>query len=96
MTVKQKRKSIIRGLGYISIIILIFIPVSLYTFCALDKSKSTYTQALQQQKETNKELTENQKIFDGLNSDEALIRYARAHYIFVKDNEKVINIPLDN
>ena len=96
MTIKEKRKSVIRGLCYIGIIVAVIIPVGLYTFFDLDTSRSSYTEALKQQKETNRALAENQKIFNGLNSDEALILYARSHYIFVKDNEKVINIPLDD
>lgn len=96
MTRKQKKASILRGFLYLLTVFLFIVPVSLYTFYNLNNSKSSYTDALKQQKETNNELVENQEIFNGLNSNDALIRYARAHYIFVKDNEKVINLPLEN
>lgn len=96
MNKKRRKQSIIKGWLYLSGVVLIFTPLIIANCIELTGSKQTYSQAIQEKKEIEKELSQQQNVLDSLDSDEALLRYARSRYIFTKDNEKVIEIPSEN
>ena len=65
------------------------------SFFRLQSRRSTLKHLEAQQEELKKEKKELAKEVDQLKDDDYVIRYARDHYIFSADGEKVIVLPED-
>lgn len=95
MNKQAKKKSIYKGTLYL-LCSLFFIIISIYNYHELSINKRSYNLAVKEKEQSNQELSKIQTAFNELDSEEALLNYARSHYIFTKDNEKVVNLPLDD
>jgi len=91
---KNPRFRIVMMAVYVAVILSVVYSLS-SSFVRLKTHQATLRSLTVQEKKLKKEQKELEKEVEQLKDDDYVIRYARDHYIFSAENEKVIILPSD-